>query len=142
MLIQYFYKGLLPHDRGIIDAASGGVLVDETPTQARQLISNMAQKIQRFGTRNDVRQVRKVNEINVIIVQETLKENEQQIANLTTLMSKLVMNGNQQPRACGICTDLSHSTDLCHTLQVEDVNVIGGFQGQSQRGNDSFFQHL
>ncbi|XP_031108596.1 uncharacterized protein LOC116013076 [Ipomoea triloba] len=52
-LIQYFYEGLLPMDRSMVDAASGGSpmdrsmvdaasggsLVDKTPTDARQLIS-------------------------------------------------------------------------------------------------------
>ena len=42
LLIQYFYEGLMPTDRSIIDAASGGALVDKTPEAARQLISNIA----------------------------------------------------------------------------------------------------
>jgi hypothetical protein len=32
----------MPTDYSIIDAASGGALVDKTPEAARQLISNMA----------------------------------------------------------------------------------------------------
>ena len=42
LLIQYFYKGLMPIERSMIDAASGGALVDKTHQQARVLISNMA----------------------------------------------------------------------------------------------------
>jgi hypothetical protein len=38
ILIQYFYEGLMPTDRNIIDAASGGALVDKTLEAARQLI--------------------------------------------------------------------------------------------------------
>jgi hypothetical protein len=41
LLIQYFYKELMPNDRNIIDAASGGALIDKTPQAARQLTSNM-----------------------------------------------------------------------------------------------------
>ena len=41
LLIQYFYEGLMPMERSMIDAASGGALVDKTPQQARVLISNM-----------------------------------------------------------------------------------------------------
>ena len=40
-LIVYFYEGLLPMDRNIIDAISGGALVDKTHTAARDLIANM-----------------------------------------------------------------------------------------------------
>jgi hypothetical protein len=28
LLVQYFYEGLMPTDRSIIDAVSGGALVD------------------------------------------------------------------------------------------------------------------
>ena len=42
LLIQYFYEGLTPMDRSMIDAASGGALVDKTPTEAMNLIANMA----------------------------------------------------------------------------------------------------
>ena len=64
LLIQYFYKGLSLMDRSMIDAASGGVLVNKTPTQARELISNMAANAQQFGSRQDLTP-RKVNEVNI-----------------------------------------------------------------------------
>ena len=53
LLIQYFYEGLMPTNRSIIDAASGGALVDKTPEAAHQLISNMAANSKQFGTRGD-----------------------------------------------------------------------------------------
>lgn len=53
LLIQYFYEGLLPMDRNILDVASGGTLVDKTPTPAKTLIENMALKSQQFRTRNN-----------------------------------------------------------------------------------------
>ncbi|XP_012488009.1 uncharacterized protein LOC105801229 [Gossypium raimondii] len=51
LLVQYFYEGLMPQDRGMIDAVSGGALVDKTPEQARNLIANMAQNTQQFDLR-------------------------------------------------------------------------------------------
>ena len=51
LLIQYFYEGLMLMDRIMIDAASGGTLMDKTPIVARKLISNMATNYQQFGTR-------------------------------------------------------------------------------------------
>ena len=45
LLIQYFYEGLILMDRSMIDAASGGVLVDKTPTEAMSLIANMVIKL-------------------------------------------------------------------------------------------------
>ena len=46
----------------MIDAASGGALVDKTPTAARELIANMAANAQQFGTRAIV-PTRRVNEV-------------------------------------------------------------------------------
>ena len=38
LLIQYFYEGLAPYERNMLDAASGGALMDKTPAAARSLI--------------------------------------------------------------------------------------------------------
>ena len=51
LLIQYFYKGLIPMDKSMIDAASSGVLVDKTPIEAMSLIANMVANSQQFGVR-------------------------------------------------------------------------------------------
>uniref|UniRef100_A0A803MKM0 Retrotransposon gag domain-containing protein n=1 Tax=Chenopodium quinoa TaxID=63459 RepID=A0A803MKM0_CHEQI len=125
LLIQYFYEGLLPNDTGMIDASSGGALVDKTPTEARKLISNMAQNTQQFSTRNDVK---RVNEIDISGIHNQLQENSQQIVTLTTLVSKIASNESKS-RVCGVCSDFSHATDECPTLQSEDVNALGGFSG-------------
>ncbi|RDX91652.1 hypothetical protein CR513_26336, partial [Mucuna pruriens] len=49
LLIQYFYERLMLMDKSMIDVASGGALMDKTPTAARNLISNMAGNTQGFG---------------------------------------------------------------------------------------------
>ncbi|KMT02173.1 hypothetical protein BVRB_9g207510 [Beta vulgaris subsp. vulgaris] len=144
LLIQYFYEGLLPNDRGMIDAASGGALVDKTPTQARNLIANMAQNTQQHSTRNDVK---RVNEIDLSGVKSQLQENAQQIATLTTLVSKIVVGNESRARVCGICSEFSHATDACPTLKTEDVNALGGFSNQrkydpySQTYNEGWKDH-
>ena len=51
LLIQYFYEGLLPMDRNMVDATSGGALVNKTPAEARNLFNLMAQNTQQFGAR-------------------------------------------------------------------------------------------
>ena len=53
LLIQYFYEGLSPMDRNILDAASGGALFDKTPVAAKALIENMSLNSQQFTTRNN-----------------------------------------------------------------------------------------
>ncbi|RDY00004.1 hypothetical protein CR513_16867, partial [Mucuna pruriens] len=51
LLIQYFYEDLTMMGRNMIDAASGGALMDKTSAAARHLISNMVSNTQQFGIR-------------------------------------------------------------------------------------------
>jgi len=117
----------------MIDAASGGALVDKTPEGARNLIANMAANSQQFGARFDPPS-RQVNEVNVSSI-------EQQIANLTTLVRQMATGNVQTAKVCGICSVMGHPTDACPTLQeepTEQVNAAGGFPGQPQRNYDPF----
>ncbi|XP_044511506.1 uncharacterized protein LOC123229651 [Mangifera indica] len=127
LLIQYFYEGLLLSDRNLIDAASGGALVNKTLTEAKRLISTIAANTQQFGIRQDVT-VRKVNEVS------NNNPLEQRLDKLTSLLEKFVVN-HQQVKACDICSNVEHSTDACPTLQEdtrEDVNAVGGYQNQKR----------
>ncbi|CAN6548172.1 unnamed protein product [Malus baccata var. baccata] len=64
LLLQYFYEGLLPIERQMLDASEGGALVDKTPTAAKTLIANRtlnAQQYEGVGQRSTPRQ-HQVNE--------------------------------------------------------------------------------
>ncbi|XP_021759096.1 uncharacterized protein LOC110723990 [Chenopodium quinoa] len=124
LLIQYFYDGLLPNDMNMIDAASGGALVDKTPEQATKLISNMAQNSQRYGTRNDVVSKR-VNEVGVQNLEASLAENSRQISQFTNLVSNLV-SGTQVVVVCGIFNDNTQHNVACPTLEVNELNLRYG----------------
>jgi hypothetical protein len=64
LLIQYFYEGLLPSDRSMIDAASGKAMVDKTLVAVRNLIANVATNSQQFGTKLNLPS-KHVNEVNI-----------------------------------------------------------------------------
>ncbi|CAN6586319.1 unnamed protein product [Malus baccata var. baccata] len=84
LLLQYFYEGLLPIERQMLDASAGGALVYKTPTAAKTLISNQALNAQQYegvGQRSNLRQ-HQVNEVSAIT------ELQNQMANLTTLLSQ------------------------------------------------------
>ncbi|RDX92520.1 hypothetical protein CR513_25336, partial [Mucuna pruriens] len=78
-------------DRSMIDAASGGALMDKTPAAARHLISNMASNTQQFGIRGPS-QTRMVNEIGAASNQRL----ENQLTELTSLVRQLAV-GQHQP---------------------------------------------
>ncbi|RDX86964.1 hypothetical protein CR513_31632, partial [Mucuna pruriens] len=86
-------------DRSMIDATSGGALMDKTPVTVRLLISNMASNTQRL---------------------------ENQLTELTSLVRQLAV-GQHQPivqRVCGICASVEHLTDMCPTLQESETKTI------------------
>ncbi|RDX86676.1 hypothetical protein CR513_31962, partial [Mucuna pruriens] len=124
-------KRLSMMDRNMIDAASGGALMDKTQPAVRHLISNMPSNTQQFGIKGSS-QSRMVNEISAASNQRL----ENQLTELTSLVRQLVV-GKHQPamvaKVCGICTFVEHSTDMCPILQetesdqLENVGAIGGF---------------
>ncbi|XP_061347742.1 uncharacterized protein LOC133293222 [Gastrolobium bilobum] len=146
LLIVYFYEGLLHMDRNLIDAASGGVLVDKTPDEAKALISNMAANAQQFGTR--------ANSSAVYQMQATLTQpsavasstDNQRIENrldeLAIMVRQLAVTQTVQTFApqydnpCGICDDPFHPTDACPSLQEghipADQSVSVVFPGKPQ----------
>ncbi|CAN6579414.1 unnamed protein product [Malus baccata var. baccata] len=70
----------------MLDASAGGALVDKTPTAAKTLIANRALNAQQYegvGQRGTLRQ-HQVNEVSAIT------ELQNQMANLTTLLSQVV----------------------------------------------------
>ncbi|CAN6588980.1 unnamed protein product [Malus baccata var. baccata] len=48
LLLQYFYEGLLPMERQMLDASAGSALVDMTPVAAKTLIVNRAHNAQQY----------------------------------------------------------------------------------------------
>ncbi|KAM1636645.1 hypothetical protein ACFX1X_014788 [Malus domestica] len=138
LLLQYFYEGLLPIERQMLDASAGGALVDKTPTAAKTLIANRALNAQQYegvGQRGTTRQ-HQVNEVSAIT------ELQNQMANLTTLLSQVVEGPKvQNVSACGVCSMQGHPTDKCPQLIEnggwETLNAVG-FGQQYQQMNDPF----
>ncbi|KAM1331215.1 hypothetical protein ACFX14_043846 [Malus domestica] len=137
LLLQYFYKGLLPIERQILDASAGGALVDKTPMAAKILIANRALNAQQYegvGQRGTPRQ--QVHEVS------SKSDIHSQIANLTSIVSQMVEGMRMQgPIVCGVCSIQGHASEKCHQLIEnggwESTNAIG-FQGQNQPRNDPY----
>ncbi|KAM1084426.1 hypothetical protein ACFX19_023122 [Malus domestica] len=138
LLLQYFYEGLLPIERQMLDGSVRGALVDKTPMAAKTLIANRALNAQQYegvGQRDNPRQ-QQVNEVSAI------SELQNQMANLTTLFSQVVEKPKEQSvAACGVCSMNGHLTDKCpHLIENggwESANAVG-FGSQNQPRNDPF----
>ncbi|CAN6579518.1 unnamed protein product [Malus baccata var. baccata] len=138
LLLQYFYEGLLPIERQMLDASAGGALVDKTPTAAKTLISNRALNAQQYEGVGQMSNPRphQVNEVSAIT------ELQNQMAKLTTLLSQVVEGPKvKNVAACGVCSMQGHLTDKCPQLIEnggwETLNAVG-FGNQYQPRNDPF----
>ena len=108
---------------GTIHGLKIPLLLDGTCTCVANFAYQAANS-QRFGHHRTAPQ--RVNEVQTSYI-------EQQLANLTTMLSQLANGNALQTRPCGIYAMIGHLTDMCPTLQsdtVEEANTIGGFLGQ------------
>ncbi|KAM1909946.1 hypothetical protein ACFX13_038646 [Malus domestica] len=137
LLIQYFYEGLLPMERQMLDASAGGALVDKTPGDAKVLIANRAHNAQQYegvGQRDPPRP--QVNEVS------SMPEIQSQLANLTSIVSQLAEGMKiHGPSVCGVCSKQGHANDQCPQLIEnggwESANAVG-FGNQNQPRHDPY----
>ena len=130
LLIQHFYEGLLPMERRLVDASSGGDIFNKTALESIQLFKTMAANSQHFGPRQDMRRdtIHKVNEVDTNTIESKLEK-------LTMVVQQLASDKIPKAVVCGICATMGHHTDECPVLQedAENVNAMGGYQGHQQR---------
>ncbi|KAM1230448.1 hypothetical protein ACFX11_040754 [Malus domestica] len=137
LLLQYFYEGLLPLERQMLDASAGGALVDKTPMAAKVLIANRALNAQQYegvGQRGPPRH--QVHEVSVT------SDLHSQLANLTSIVSQMAEGMKiQGPVVCGVCSIQGHVSEKCPQLIEnggwESANAIG-FQSQNQSRHDPY----
>ncbi|KAM1924559.1 hypothetical protein ACFX15_022332 [Malus domestica] len=137
LLLQYFYEGLLPLERQMLDASASGALVDKTPMVAKILIANRALNAQQYegvGQRGPPRQ--QVHELS------STSNIQSQLANLTFLVSQMAEGMKiQGPMVCGVCSIQGHASEKCPQLIEnggwESANAIG-FQSQNQPRHDPY----
>jgi hypothetical protein len=111
----------MPTNHSIIDAASGGALVDKMPEAAHQLISNMGANSKQFSTRVDFLSKR-VNEVSIFNL-------ENKVNDLTSLVCSLACGNVQQVKVCSVCSLQGHASDMCPTMQedcIEQANAVDG----------------
>ncbi|CAN6695162.1 unnamed protein product [Malus baccata var. baccata] len=137
LLLQYFYEGLLPLERQMLDASAGGALVDKTPMAAKILIVNRALNAQQYeGVGQGGPPRHQVHEVS------STSDLHSQLANLTSIVSQMAEGMKMQgPVVCGVCSIQGHASEKCPQLIEnggwESVNAIG-FQSQNQPRHDPY----
>ncbi|XP_040966959.1 uncharacterized protein [Gossypium hirsutum] len=119
-------------EMNMVDAASGGALVNMTPQQARDLISTMATNSQQF--RANPEPPRRVHQLSNSTIEDRLDK-------LTNIVNSLVTKKSKPARVCGICATPEHTTDACPSLcddSMAYLDAVRNFPGPPQRRYDPY----
>ncbi|CAB4279322.1 unnamed protein product [Prunus armeniaca] len=162
LLMHCFYEGLLDLDRMIVDATSGGSLMnktveqaretfenafldrmiidvtsegslmDKTPKQARETFENVSDNSLQFNYRRSPPKKSEVYEVS------TSSHFEAQITNLTNLVKQMMQVSSN---VCAICTTPSHVNEACpqgaeqqsfNDFMMEQAYVVGPYQNNQR----------
>ncbi|XP_061993653.1 uncharacterized protein LOC133711564 [Rosa rugosa] len=123
-LLTYFYEGLLPLERQLLDAAAGGSFMDKTPEVAKKLLANRSLNYQQYeGALSSSRRVNEVTSNSAL---------EEKLNNMSALLSQvLIGKGQEGVKACGVCSTQGHPTDQCPQLiQNGGWESLNAFESQ------------
>ncbi|CAL9012178.1 unnamed protein product [Prunus brigantina] len=128
LLMQYFYEGLLDSERMMVDATSGGGLMNKSATQAKEMFENIAANSQQFNYRRAPPKKAGVYEVSASDIGP-------QIANLTNLVKQLI----PQAQVCAVCANPGHLTESCPSLYGDGEEMAQAHYMQQQKPrNDPF----
>ncbi|XP_020418036.1 uncharacterized protein LOC109948741 [Prunus persica] len=128
LLMQYFYEGLLDSERMMVDATSGGGLMNKSATQAKEMFENIAANSQQFNYRRAPPKKAGVYEVSASDIGP-------QIANLTNLVKQLI----PQAQVCAVCANPGHPTESCPSLYGDGEEMAQAHYMQQQKPrNDPF----
>ena len=107
----------------MVNSSCGGSILHKTYTEAIAVFSTLAEDSRAYSERSAADRIpvraAGVENDDLAVIKEELKR------------VKLKLT-NQQVKACELFLDEFHPTDACPTLQVEEVNAMGGYQGQQR----------
>ncbi|XP_063941303.1 uncharacterized protein LOC135149505 [Daucus carota subsp. sativus] len=126
MVINYFYNGLGPQLRPMLDAASGGFLWAKSYNEAYELIEMMAAN----EYQNPTQRLHQRKAAGILDVDATTALTAQLKA-LIMKVDSLANLGNQQPPSvCELCSG-AHSSDQC-AICSESAQFVSNFQRSQQ----------
>ncbi|CAN6712712.1 unnamed protein product [Malus baccata var. baccata] len=140
LLLQYFYEGLLPLERQMLDASAGGALVDKTPMAAKVLIANRALNAQQYEgvgqrgpPRHQVHEVLEKQDMDFSSIQA-------QLANLTSQLSQIAGRTTMQSvPTCGVSYGQGYPANQCPQRYWNDHSTSMWWESQ-QAQHEGYWQ--
>ncbi|CAM8926177.1 unnamed protein product [Rhodiola kirilowii] len=138
LIIEYLIDGLRPLDKMLLDASTGGSMMNLSLSGIRNLITDVAENA-RFREET-TRQEEFSRTKNVAKAEETpMNSMPEEMKQMKEMMVQILRRQPAPVKLCEFCSSTDHKTDACPTLIVEEpeeVNAVVGYQGYNNNSND------
>ncbi|KAL0408093.1 UNVERIFIED_CONTAM: hypothetical protein Sradi_1743700 [Sesamum radiatum] len=129
--VQTFYNGVTLANRATIDAAAGGTIMKKLPSEAFNIIDEIATNLYSYGQERVERRTAGIHSIDAISALSA------QITALTHRMDNLgaaILNG-APVGPCGACGQIGHSSQDCQVGNPSIVHEDANFVSNGGRSN-------
>ena len=128
--VQAFYEGLNELNRGIVDSACGGALMEKNSEEAYELFGTLSENSQQFSCRT--RQMGKKQGVYEVQSQGNVTTQmaamDKKIDMIIKAMASNSMLGQTSKEVCAICSHTNHTTECCPMSSFTDqehANYVG-----------------
>ncbi|XP_070044570.1 uncharacterized protein [Nicotiana tomentosiformis] len=133
MQLQYFWDGLNPLSRRLMNSAVVGPLLKKTPKEIVTLLNELSEYAEQWSTdQGDRRRSAGVHEVESSVAMQA------QIAAMAKdIKQPMIVQVQNQPHVgCAIC-ELGHPTRGCQAT-TEEVNVVENFNKRNYQGGNNY----
>ncbi|CAM9000974.1 unnamed protein product [Rhodiola kirilowii] len=130
LIIEYLINGLTELDKKLLDASTGGSMMNLSLSSIRDLITKVAENA-RFREET-TRQDEFFRTKNVSRAETSVNSMPEEMRQMKEMMMQLLQKQTVQVRPCEFCGSTDHKTDASPTMiEVNPVeaNTVGGYQG-------------
>ncbi|KAL0345888.1 UNVERIFIED_CONTAM: hypothetical protein Sradi_4420100 [Sesamum radiatum] len=107
--VQTFYNGVTLANRATIDVAAGGTIIKKLPSEAFNIIDEIATNLYSFGLEKTDKRVANVHSIDAIT---TLSAQMAALTHKVDNLGAVIWNG-APIRPCGACGQMGHLSQDC-----------------------------
>ncbi|CAM8966793.1 unnamed protein product [Rhodiola kirilowii] len=138
LIIEYLIDGLRSLDKMLLDASTGGSMMNLSLSGIRDLIANVAEnaRFREETTRQDEFSRTK----NVAQAETSVNSMPEEMRQIKEMMIQILRRQPVPVKPCKFCGSTDHKTDACPTLIEEEpveINAVGGYQGYNNNHNSN-----
>ncbi|KAL0373949.1 UNVERIFIED_CONTAM: hypothetical protein Sradi_3310600 [Sesamum radiatum] len=129
--VQTFYNGVTLANRATIDAAAGGTIMKKLPSEAFNIIDEIATNLYSYGLEKTDKRVANVHSIDAIT---TLSAQMAALTHKVDNLGAVIWNG-APIRPCGACGQMGHLSQDCKVGSQFSIHEDANFVSHGVRSN-------